>query len=157
MKNIYYDIVAIHGDTYYFEADEEGLRALYHLFELNKEIPYIHNPSFLAPYVQQIKEYFAKKRTTFSIPIHFKGTPFQEEVWKTLLNISYGETQSYSQIAQAIGHPLAVRAVGSAVGKNPIMIIIPCHRIISKDGGLGGFGGGLPLKIKLLAIEGIHF
>jgi methylated-DNA-[protein]-cysteine S-methyltransferase len=85
----------------------------------------------------------------------YKGTAFQEAVWRSLCKIPYGETVTYAQIASEIGRPKAVRAVGAAVGANPLMIVIPCHRVIGKDRTLTGFGGGLDLKTRLLAIEGL--
>ena len=101
----------------------------------------------------QLRQYFAGKRREFDLPIAPQGTPFQERVWQELLKIPYGETASYGSIAQRIGNPKACRAVGMANRKNPIPIIIPCHRIIGKDGSLTGFGGGLSVKKHLLDLE----
>ena len=101
----------------------------------------------------QLDEYFAGKRKKFDIPLNPHGTAFQLSVWKALQAIPYGKTRSYKQIAQAIGNPKACRAVGLANNKNPIWIIIPCHRVIGADGALTGYGGGLKMKEKLLAIE----
>ena len=101
----------------------------------------------------QLDEYFAGKRQIFDLPLSPKGTDFQQTVWKQLQEIPYGRTISYSQLAKAIRHPKACRAVGSANGKNPIAIIIPCHRVIASNGGLGGYAGGLDIKIQLLALE----
>ena len=103
--------------------------------------------------LQQLRQYFAGKRRQFDLPISPQGTPFQEQVWQELCKIPYGETASYGMIAQRIGKPKACRAVGMANSKNPIPIIIPCHRIIGKDGSLTGFGGGLPVKKQLLELE----
>jgi methylated-DNA-[protein]-cysteine S-methyltransferase len=103
--------------------------------------------------LQQLRQYFAGKRQQFELPISPQGTPFQERVWQELRKIPYGETVSYGTIAQRIGKPKACRAVGMANSKNPIPIIIPCHRIIGKDGSLTGFGGGLPVKKQLLELE----
>ncbi len=103
--------------------------------------------------LQQLRQYFAGKRQQFDLPISPQGTPFQERVWQELRKIPYGETASYGTIAQRIGKPKACRAVGMANSKNPIPIIIPCHRIIGKDGSLTGFGGGLPVKKQLLELE----
>ncbi len=103
--------------------------------------------------LQQLRQYFAGKRQQFDLPISPQGTPFQERVWQELRKIPYGETASYGMIAQRIGKPKACRAVGMANSKNPMPIIIPCHRIIGKDGSLTGFGGGLPVKKQLLALE----
>lgn len=102
---------------------------------------------------RQLQEYFAGKRCEFTVPICGKGTDFQQRVWKALRDIPYGETRTYGQIAAAIGNPKASRAVGGACNKNPIIIIVPCHRVIGADGGLVGFGCGLDLKEQLLEIE----
>lgn len=106
---------------------------------------------------KELLEYFAGKREAFSIPLAFHGTDFQRRVWEELLKIPYGETRTYKEIATAIGHEKAVRAVGSAVGKNPIAILIPCHRVLPKSGGLGGFSGGLTWKRELLRREDHDF
>lgn len=105
----------------------------------------------------QLSQYFAGQRTTFDLPLRFGGTAFQHAVWEALLDIPYGETRTYGQIAEAIGRPRAVRAVGQAIGRNPISILVPCHRVIGKDGTLTGFGGGLAIKEQLLTGEGIPF
>jgi len=101
----------------------------------------------------QLREYFAGKRKKFDVPIDPQGTEFQRSVWKALQAIPYGKTRSYKQIAQAIGNPKACRAVGMANNKNPIWIIIPCHRVIGADGELVGYGGGIEMKKRLLSIE----
>ena len=103
--------------------------------------------------IRQLREYFAGERKTFSLPLCPEGTDFQRAVWSELRKIPYGETISYKQLACRIGKPKAVRAVGAANGANPIPIIIPCHRVIGHDGSLTGFGGGLPLKKRLLQLE----
>lgn len=103
---------------------------------------------------QQLKEYFAGTRHQFELELDFTGTAFQKQVWQALLTIPFGETRSYSQIAQQIGNPKAVLAVGAANGRNPISIIAPCHRVIGASGGLTGFAGGLEAKQYLLALEG---
>ena len=102
---------------------------------------------------QEIEECLNGDRKTFSSPLDMKGTPFQIEVWNELLNIPYGETRSYGEIAAAVGRPRAARAVGAAIGANPLPIIVPCHRVIGKNGSLVGFGGGLRLKERLLLLE----
>ena len=101
----------------------------------------------------QLDEYFGNKRTIFNIKINPQGTEFRKKVWKELLKIPYGETKSYSEIAAAAGNPNSQRAVGNACNKNPIMIIIPCHRVISKNGNIGGFACGNSVKLKLLETE----
>ena len=103
--------------------------------------------------VQELDEYFRGKRTKFSLGLVLQGTEFQIEVWRRLLEIPYGETVSYSQVAEAMGRPKAVRAVGMANAVNKIGIVIPCHRVIGRDGGLTGYGGGLWRKEWLLAHE----
>ena len=103
---------------------------------------------------RQLGEYFAGKRRTFSIPLDFDGTDFQRRVRQALLEIPYGETRSYGQIAASLGDPKSVRAVGAANGRNPVSIIAPCHRVIGADGDLTGFAGGLDRKLILLRLEG---
>ena len=102
---------------------------------------------------QQLQEYQEGKRRNFELPITFEGTDFQKRAWQGLLTIPYGETRSYSEQAALIGSPKAVRAVGSANGKNPIAIIVPCHRVISKSGNIGGYAGGVEVKKYLLRLE----
>ena len=107
----------------------------------------------LAPFVEQFTAYFAGKLQQFDLPMAAKGTPFQQTVWNALCDIPYGETVSYLEIAQAIGNPKAVRAVGAANGRNPLSIIVPCHRVIGRCGDLTGYAGGIPIKRWLLALE----
>lgn len=102
---------------------------------------------------RQLDEYFAGLRRKFDIPLLMVGTGFQKRVWKALMSIPCGATSTYGQIAEDIGNPRAVRAVGSACGANPISIIVPCHRVIGSNGELVGYGGGLPLKKRLLKLE----
>ncbi|WP_019230401.1 methylated-DNA--[protein]-cysteine S-methyltransferase [Sedimentibacter sp. B4] len=101
----------------------------------------------------QLNEYFEGKRNSFDLPLNPKGTEFQKKVWAALCDIPYGETRSYKQIAEYIGNPKACRAVGMANNKNPIMIFIPCHRVVGSDGSLTGYAGGLDMKEKLLSLE----
>jgi methylated-DNA-[protein]-cysteine S-methyltransferase len=100
-----------------------------------------------------LRSYFASEREDFDLPLAPEGTPFQLEVWRRLSEIPYGETISYGELARRIGNPQASRAVGLANGSNPIPIVIPCHRVIGSNGKLTGYGGGLPIKEKLLALE----
>ena len=102
----------------------------------------------------QLREYFAGRRTRFDLPLAPRGTDFQRAVWKALEAIPYGELRSYGEIARAIGNPRAVRAVGAANGRNPLPIVVPCHRVVGSDGSLTGFAGGLEIKRRLLALEG---
>ncbi len=101
----------------------------------------------------QLREYFAGTRRVFDLPLDMDGTAFQKKVWQALLSIPFGETRSYCQIAEQIGHPAAVRAVGAANGRNPLSIVAPCHRVIGANGKLTGFAGGLTVKAFLLQLE----
>lgn len=113
----------------------------------------VQDDAFMQQYVTELGEYWAGKRRNFTFAIDLHGTAFQLAVWEALQTIPYGQTASYSDLARLIGKPQAARAVGAALGANPVMIAIPCHRIIGKNGALTGFGGGLPLKKSLLALE----
>lgn len=104
--------------------------------------------------VAQLDEYFAGERRRFDLALAPRGTDFQRRVWRALTEIPYGKTTSYGELARRIGNPSASRAVGLANGANPLPIVVPCHRVIGADGSLTGFGGGLPIKRKLLALEG---
>jgi len=110
-------------------------------------------PDVLERARQQLALYFAGKLTVFDLPLAPKGTPFQRAVWQALICIPYGQTTSYADLAARIDRPRAVRAVGAANGQNPIPIVIPCHRVIGRDGSLVGFGGGLDTKRRLLDLE----
>jgi methylated-DNA-[protein]-cysteine S-methyltransferase len=110
----------------------------------------------LAAALRQLSEYFAGTRRMFDLPLRLQGTAFQQRVWRELTEIPYGETWSYGQLAERIGNPSASRAVGLANGRNPISILVPCHRVIGADGSLTGYGGGLERKQWLLAHEGLH-
>ena len=103
--------------------------------------------------VRQLGAYFAGELGRFELPLAARGTPFQQRVWKALSQIPYAQTRSYGEIAAALGTPKSVRAVGAANGRNPIPIVVPCHRVIGADGSLTGYGGGLPLKKLLLELE----
>jgi O-6-methylguanine DNA methyltransferase len=111
-----------------------------------------------APFAEtrrQLEEYFAGRRLVFRLPLDLEqGTAFQRRVWRALLDIPYGHTMSYKEVAMTIGQPSAVRAVGAANGANPIPIVVPCHRVVASDGTLGGYGGGLSIKRDLLDLEG---
>ncbi len=111
------------------------------------------NADKLRPYWDAYKQYLTGNTKDFDVPLDLHGTPFQLAVWKVLMDIPYGETRCYSDIAEAIGKPKSVRAVGTAIGKNPVLIVVPCHRVIQKNGDLGGFSAGIPLKKALLQHE----
>lgn len=139
-------------------ADNVSLRAIYWLNQKPDRVkfPDLENNGsnhVLKSAVKQLKAYFSGTRREFDIPLRPVGTVFQEEVWLALRSISYGETVSYSDIAKQIGRPKAVRAVGAAIGKNPLSIMIPCHRVIGANGKLIGFAGGLSTKEFLLNLE----
>ena len=112
-----------------------------------------NTPAELHEIISQLNAYFAGKLESFDLPLAPEGTPFQQKVWKNLCDIPYGETISYGELAKRIGNPNASRAVGLANGSNPIPIVIPCHRVIGSNGKLTGYGGGLNIKEKLLALE----
>ena len=108
---------------------------------------------YIATAEAQLGEYFARQRTVFAVKLDLLGTPFQVEVWNSLAHIPYGETTSYGQQAKWVGRPAAVRAVGGANGRNPVAIVLPCHRVVGANGSLTGFGGGVERKIWLLEHE----
>lgn len=111
------------------------------------------DPAPLAEAMRQIGEYFAGGRLEFSLPVRFEGGPLEKAVWNAMREIPYGQTVSYGEIAAGLGDPSVARAVGAACGKNPLPIVIPCHRVVGADGSLTGFGGGLPTKRFLLDLE----
>ncbi|EEY99911.1 methylated-DNA--protein-cysteine methyltransferase [Vibrio sp. RC586] len=138
------------------QADPHGLLGVWfatqttqpmHLGDYSENCPILNNA------IQQLDEYFSGLRSQFELPITAKGTAFQQSVWHALCKIPYGEIWSYQQLAEAIGNPKAVRAVGLANGKNPISIIVPCHRVVGKNGKLTGYAGGLERKAFLLNLE----
>lgn len=140
-------------------AKGDKLTAILWECEIDGRVPLgdmIEDPSFpiLLKTEQQLNEYFAGERTCFELELDFTGTDFQKEVWAALLEIPFGETRSYGDIARRIGRPKAVRAVGAANGRNPISIVAPCHRVIGASGKLTGFAGGLDNKALLLKLEG---
>ena len=148
------EILFVDGLTLRLVASESGIRAI----EFTPARPVDGhrqdaNP-FLREAASQLHAYFARNLRRFHLPLDMPGTKFQESVWRALGEIPYGETRSYAQIAAAIGTPKAVRAVGAANGANPVAIVVPCHRVIGSGGKLTGYGGGLPLKKRLLELEG---
>jgi methylated-DNA-[protein]-cysteine S-methyltransferase len=113
----------------------------------------VQNNERLQVYATELIEYFQGKLKSFTVPFDFDGTPFQLDVWNALCEIPYGQTQSYSDIANHIQRPASVRAVGAAIGANPVLITVPCHRVIGKNGSLTGYRGGLDMKTQLLKLE----
>jgi methylated-DNA-[protein]-cysteine S-methyltransferase len=114
-----------------------------------------HDPKPLAAATAQLQAYAAGELTEFDLPLEPEGTSFQKDVWSALTRIPYGTTTTYGRVAAEVGRPSGSRAVGAAVGRNPIGVIIPCHRVIGADGSLTGFGGGLDNKVALLRLEGV--
>ena len=133
------------------EADETVITSIH--FHAKEPVSGGRRTGVLADLESQLRLYFSGRLERFDVPFAPKGTPFQQDVWRELTMIPYGETRSYADIAKKIGRPDAVRAVGAANGQNPIPIVIPCHRVIGSNGKLTGFGGGLPAKRFLLALE----
>lgn len=115
--------------------------------------PLVEDREMLQSYVVELMEYFDGERNCFTIPFDYNGTEFQLAVWNALCEIPYGETKSYSEIANYINKPAAVRAVGAAIGANPVLITVPCHRVVGKNGSLTGYRGGLEMKTQLLDLE----
>jgi methylated-DNA-[protein]-cysteine S-methyltransferase len=114
------------------------------------------DPRRCAAAFAQLTEYFAGERRAFDLPLAPRGTPFQQKVWRALCDIPFGTVRTYGDVARAIGQPLARRAVGQANGRNPLPIVIPCHRVVAGDGTIGGYSGGLHVKHRLLALEGVE-
>ncbi|MGE7949775.1 methylated-DNA--[protein]-cysteine S-methyltransferase [Lysinibacillus sp. NPDC093688] len=166
MDILYVDTLTYAQGTMYIVASDDGLvyigtpNAPFEEVEVWAKKPFKgyrfeESKEKLQRYVKQLSAYFNKELTAFDLPIHVKGTPFQLAVWDALKELPYGITTTYSDIAHRIGNPKAVRAVGSAIGANPILAIIPCHRVIGKDGKLTGFRSGLAMKEFLLELERI--
>jgi O-6-methylguanine DNA methyltransferase len=164
MENLYYGHMESPVGTLTVVASDMGLTHVFFPRKgrpagesfLRKELPgyrILLDPIRIAEYTRQLEEYFASKRISFSIPLDLRGTAFQKKVWSALLGVPYGHTESYGNIAKKLRRPGAARAVGAACGANPAAIVVPCHRIVAVDGALTGFGGGLGVKERLLALE----
>ena len=162
METLYYSKIESRLGTLYVGVSEQGMVLLdLHGGEFLHErscgktkVQWIESEEKTAPYVRELKEYFDGRRKEFCFPLDLRGTSFQKRCWKALLRIPYGKTRSYAEIAADVGAPRAFRAVGQANHHNPIAIVVPCHRVITADGKLGGYGGGLEMKEKLLQLEG---
>ncbi|MDQ0872842.1 methylated-DNA-[protein]-cysteine S-methyltransferase [Paenibacillus sp. V4I3] len=172
-KSIFWGIVRLLENNFLMAATDEGLCYLqFHeadhtggvdegaWLELVKwaraQLPepnWVEDTEKLQPYIHQLEEYLKGLRTTFTLPLDLRGTTFQQSVWRVLHEIPHGETCSYSQVAQELDKISAVRAVGTAIGANPVLIVVPCHRVVGKDGSLTGYRGGLRNKEKLLLLE----
>ncbi|AGM25526.1 methylated-DNA--[protein]-cysteine S-methyltransferase [Spiroplasma chrysopicola] len=158
----YYQKITINTEPWILACSEQGLTFVGQTEQelinyVNKvkgqEIVLIENESKVAPYIQQFEEYFNHQRQSFTLPLDLIGTGFQKAVWKSLLTIPYGQTQYYQAVAKTINRPQATRAVGHAIGTNPLLIFVPCHRVIGKNKKLTGFRAGLGLKNWLLEFE----
>lgn len=133
-------------------AVDDGLFWVNHRLPVGRVVQ-SEDPSPIRQAADELRRYFAGEQVQFTCSLDLHGTPFQLAVWQELRHIPYGKTRSYGEIAQAIGHPTASRAVGAANGANPVAIIVPCHRVIGSNGALTGYGGGLPTKAWLLSLE----
>ena len=156
MSLIYYDQMPSPIGPLFLVADDEGLREVRFEFEKRPHEPldgWVHSAQQLAQVRHQLEAYFSGERQAFDLLLKPQGTDFQQSVWQALTTIPYGTTASYGQISQQLDRPKASRAVGAANGRNPIPIIIPCHRVIGSNGSLTGFAGGLAAKQWLLGFE----
>ena len=136
----------------------ENLDELQHFIGEKGSFEFVRNSEMTQDAIDELDAYLSGQKQRFTCPVDFQwGTSFEQEVWRHLLTIPYGSSTTYSRVAQAIGRPQAVRAVGSAIGKNPLSIVVPCHRVLTKDGRLGGYSGGLDMKRTLLAIEKVPY
>lgn len=159
MEKLYYSRYDSLAGPLLVAISEKGLVALefdrgHFPFSRDKTLVWELSEKKTKPYIKELTEYFSGKRREFSFPLDLRGTPFQLSCWNSLLKIPYGETRTYADIARAVGQPQAFRAVGLANNRNPIAIVVPCHRVIASDGTLCGYGGGLDVKRKLLELEG---
>ena len=170
METLYYELLNSAVGPLFLAASERGLVAL----EFDKRLPgqqtirpnprdlraesqqlrFEPSAAKLRPYTRELEEYFSGSRREFSFPLDLRGTEFQLACWRALQQIPYGETRTYADIARAVGRPQGFRAVGMANNRNPVAIVVPCHRVIASDGTLCGYGGGLDVKRKLLQLEG---
>lgn len=166
-QNVMYGSFDYDVGTLYLAATEKGLCFVGSLNESLRELEdgvgklfpkavLVENKAGLQLCHQQFLDYFNSSRTTFTLPIDVNGTLFQQKVWKALNAIPYGQTKSYGEIAVEIGQPGSFRAVGTAIGKNPLLIVVPCHRVIHKNGKLAGYRGKLAMKETLLQLEKTH-
>lgn len=145
-----------YAGTLAIAADNTSITMLAFNSDRNSDLEVVETPLIRRAFIQ-LNEYFAGERQVFDLPLNPQGTEFQKKVWKALQGIPLGETRSYKQIAEAVGNPKACRAVGMANNRNPIAIIIPCHRVVGASGKLVGYAGGLDIKQKLLALENIDY
>lgn len=161
ISKIYYHKYQLGEHTYLIGTTEKGLsfigsrdQGIQEIEQFYSGVQLVDDEQMTNKYANQLKEYLEAKRQDFTMELDIPGTKFQESVWNELRKIPYGETRSYTEIAQSIGKPKSVRAVGSAVAKNPVLIVVPCHRVITKSHKLGNYRGGLTMKRDLLTLEG---
>ena len=159
METLYYSRIQSPVGTLILGVSAKGLVALdfdrgQFPPKMNKSVSWQESKDATRDYVDELNEYFAGRRRDFTFALDLRGTPFQIQCWRALLDIPYGETRTYADIARSVGRPHAYRAVGMANNRNPTAIVVPCHRVIASDGTLCGYGGGLDVKSKLLALEG---
>jgi methylated-DNA-[protein]-cysteine S-methyltransferase len=152
--SLFYDTLDTPLGTLTLEASERGLSSIRFPNRPKTVVGKMASNSVLKLAKRELRAYFAKQLRAFSVPLDWDGTAFQESVWQALTAIPYGETVSYADIARAIGRPQSARPTGGAVGRNPLPIIVPCHRVIGSDHTLTGFTGGLNIKVALLELEG---
>lgn len=161
---LYWSLLKFKEWNFYIASTLKGLvfvgsqnKPFEELFEWAKKCfpgsPLVEDDDKLEPYVAEITQYLEGKRKIFTVPFEYVGTQFQLAVWNALCEIPYGQTKSYSDIAKDINKPAAVRAVGAAIGANPVLITVPCHRVVGKNGSLTGYRGGLEMKTLLLDLE----
>lgn len=163
IETVYYSEMQIKNDTLYLVVSDKGLVYIGSLNEpleaIQKKLPqtfeWIKAKEKVDYYQALLEDYFKQSKRTIRCPINpwKEGTPFQEAVWEELKKIPYGQTRTYEEIAKGIGRPRSTRAVANAIGANPLRIVIPCHRVVRKDGSLGGYNGGVDMKKWLLSIE----
>jgi methylated-DNA-[protein]-cysteine S-methyltransferase len=155
METLHYSRIESPVGILLLAASEQGLVRLEFARGGAGDLPesWTENREKMAPYVRELADYFAGERTEFSFPLDLRGTEFQQRCWRALLEIPYGETRSYADIARAVGSPRGFRAVGMANNRNPVAIVVPCHRVVASDGTLCGYGGGLDVKEQLLDLE----
>jgi methylated-DNA-[protein]-cysteine S-methyltransferase len=158
MNMLAYDLFESPQGTMILTATPKGLAGVYFKgqkhFPKQREWQRDRGHRVLRQAKQELAEYFAGKRKRFGVALDPQGTPFQRSVWKSIARIDFGRTMSYAELAQRAGHPGSARAAGAATGRNPLSIIVPCHRIVGADGSLTGYAGGLKRKRALLALEG---
>ncbi|EFR86931.1 MULTISPECIES: methylated-DNA--[protein]-cysteine S-methyltransferase [Listeria] len=151
MATLYYDTIHFSEKELYFAATDVGLVYIGTQEEQIQSAKFA--PEKMTLYKEEIRAYLNGERTQFTVPIDLAATPLQLEVFNALQAIPYGETRTYTEIAEQINRPKAVRAVGTAIGKNPLLLVIPCHRVIGKNGKLTGYSGGIAMKEALLTLE----